>query len=563
MSEDVIYIQAVGPEVAIVGSINNPGIYEARAGETIRDLIEAAGKTSVEASNSRISVDRLEGRGQRQAVEFGFDDASLSAPILNGDIFRIYSVVPAYRETVILRGNVANPGRFGWHAGMRLSDLIPDRASLESRDYWWNRSHQGLPAPEFEPVISSIGAGQQPPESNNRGLTTSVTQETLTSALKPRDSQYSNGPQSPDDQGDSNASRRELITGSSGTVAAESSTQTSQSNAAQTTLNSIHLAPPGINWDYAVIERTDPDTLKPSLIPFDLGKLVLNHDSTQDLSLQPGDTVTVFSQADIRVPIDDQTKYVKLEGEFARAGFYSVQPGETLRDLVRRAGGLTAKAYLYGSEFDRELTRRLQQQRLDEYVRTVSMEAERGTQELAVSSTSSGAGAADVNASRVASQGLISRLSQVRATGRIVLQFKPTSIALDEIPEISLQNGDKFVVPSAPSTVNVIGAVYNQNSFLYQQGRTVGYYLRLAGGPNRNADSKHAFVIRADGSVVSSAAVKSNAFWSKGFNELHLNPGDTIIVPDKTLRPNALRTVLDWTQIFSQLALGAAAINVL
>jgi hypothetical protein len=85
--------------------------------------------------------------------------------------------------------------------------------------------------------------------------------------------------------------------------------------------------------------------------------------------------------------------------------------------------------------------------------------------------------------------------------------------------------------------------------------------MKAAGGPDRDADWHHSFVIRADGSVVSRESVRGP--WGNNFKDLRLNPGDTIIVPDKTLRPTALRGLLDWTQIFSQLALGAAAINVL
>ncbi len=142
--------------------------------------------------------------------------------------------------------------------------------------------------------------------------------------------------------------------------------------------NEVRLLSPEINWNYAVIERLAPDTLKTSLIPFDLGKLVLNHDPSQDLALQAGDVITIFSEADIVIPLDQQTKYVNLEGEVVHAGIYSVQPGETLRDLVRHAGGFTSRAYLYGADFTRESVRVLQQQRLDEYVRAVSMDAERG-----------------------------------------------------------------------------------------------------------------------------------------------------------------------------------------
>jgi protein involved in polysaccharide export with SLBB domain len=553
LPEDVLYIPAAGSQVALTGSVRSPGIYELSGSETIGDLINAAGRTTAMSSSSRISLERVGQDQLRQAMEFPLDASGLAAPLADGDILRIYPIVPAYQKTVTLRGNVANPGRFSLRPGMHLSDLIPDRDSLMSRDYWWKRSHLGLPVPEFEPMISTMGRDQRNPESNSQGFTASVAQETLTSALTPNDRE------------DTNTSRAEPVkagqTGSNGAVGSQQAEITMPGSAGQLKRNRVSLSAPEINWDYAVIERLDPETLKTSLIPFDLGKLVLNHDASQDIALRAGDTITIFSQADIRVPLDRQTKYVELEGEFAHSGIYSVQPGETLRDLVRRAGGITGKAYLYGSEFTRESTRVLQQQRLDEYMRTISMDAERGTQALAAAGSSSANNSSDVSASRVAGQELAARLSQIRATGRIVLEFQPDRSSIDDVPEISLENGDRFIVPFAPSTINVVGAVNDQNSFLYQHGGSTGRYLRLAGGTNRNADWRRSFVIRADGSVVSRAA--ANGYWGNGFDQLRLNPGDTIVVPEKTLRPTALRQFMDWSQIFSQLALGAAAINVL
>jgi protein involved in polysaccharide export with SLBB domain len=326
--------------------------------------------------------------------------------------------------------------------------------------------------------------------------------------------------------------------------------------------NRITLSSNQIDWSYAVIERVDPNSLKPSLISFDLGKLVLDHDASTNLELQPGDTVTIFSQSDIKEPLGKQDKYVDLEGEFVHPGYYSVRPGETLRDIVRMAGGLTPQAYLYGSEFTRESARVLQQQRLDDYTRSLTLDAERGTQELALSPSASG-GMSDVAASQTVTQQMISRLSQLTATGRIVLSFNAGSSNIEDIPDMSLENGDRFVVPYAPSNVNVVGAVYDQNSFLFQHGRTLGYYLRLAGGANRNADWRHSFLVRADGSVISRTHSEGSGFFKESFTDVRLNPGDTIVVPDKTLRPTALRSLIDWSQVFSQLALGSAAVSVL
>lgn len=537
--EDVLYIPPAGPQVAIAGTVRNQAIYELRGDETLGDLIELAGKTSAMTSNTRISLERVEQHQVRQALEFPFTAQGLQVPLSDGDIVRIYPILPAYDKTVTLRGNVANPGRFAWTEGMHLSDLIPDRDSLQSRDYWWKRSRLGIPVPTYQRTQRN-----RPTSATGGGLHGSLAAQVL-GARDDRSDENLNGDNSSNDENwpsDGNGVR--------------DSDKTKVNN--QTT---VTLSAPEINWDYAVIERTDPNTLKTSLIPFDLGKLVLDHDVSQNMALQPGDVVTIFSQDDIRVPIAQQTKYVDLEGEFPHAGVYSVQPGETLRDLVRRAGGLTPKAYLYGSEFTRKSTRILQQQRLDEYVQTVRMEAQRGTQALAMAGGSSGSSAGDVAASQAATQDLVARLSQVRATGRIVLQFHPDSTGLASVPEISLENGDKFVVPPAPSTVNVVGAVYDQNSFLYRQGRSVSHYLDMAGGPNRNADRRHAFVIRADGSVVSRSSEKTLGMWTSAFYKLRLYPGDTIVVPEKTLRPTALRGVMDWTQAFSQLALGAAAIH--
>jgi len=321
----------------------------------------------------------------------------------------------------------------------------------------------------------------------------------------------------------------------------------------------VTLSAPDIDWSYAVIERQSKETLTTALLPFNLGALVLRHDNSQNLELEPGDVVTIFSKADIQVPQTEQTKLVRLEGEFASSGIYSVKPGETLRDLVQRAGGITAEAYLYGSEFTRESTRRVQQQRLNEYVNEISLEATTNSANSAGRSISAMDSAA-AQAQATQSQTVISNLRQMRASGRIVLGMHPDSDSVSQIPAISLEDGDRFVVPHIPITVSVTGAVYNPNAFIFGLHTHLRDYLQKAGGPNRDADRKRAYVIRADGSVISKQQIAK--FGKDEFGNLPIFPGDTIVIPLNLNKGVALRNIVDISQIVGQFGIALAATNV-
>ncbi len=581
-SGDVLFIPAAGPEVALTGSVRRPAIYELRGQESIQKLLDAAGGRTAVASGGRISIERIVNHEQLRAFDVKADEAGLATPLADGDIVRIDPIVSNYRQTVTLRGSVANPGRFLWHAGMRLSDLMPDRDSLVSRDYWWRRTQLGLPAPEFAPSLNTFSA--QPETSLVPG------QPTESSPTTPQAGSFRQRP-----NGDTFQRLSGRFSGSSSSTLAEPPSSVNNSfsppagydpsapaeNAAPgrpsgtaNILGGIEVNNPAggetdllrpafeTDWNYAVIERLDPATMTTSLIPFDLGKLVLAHDPSQDLELEPGDIVTVFSQDDIPQPVEQQTKYVRLEGEFKHAGIYSVRPGETLRSLVERAGGLADKAYLYGAEFTRKSTQRIEQQRLNEYADRLEHQLLRGS--IAIASTGSGGSQPGSQQSLPDSfsRELIAQLHQLQPTGRIVLELNPHSSGVNELPDTPLEDGDQLLVPPSPATIQVIGAVLNQSAFLYRDGARVGEYLHLAGGLDRDADRGQAFILRADGSVTSHSRGQS-IFSSSDFDRMRLYPGDTLVVPEKSIGPGALREFLSWTQVFSQMALGAAAIDVI
>lgn len=547
LSGDVIFIPPVGPQAAVTGSVEHPAIYELLPDETLGQLIQDAGGPTAIAAKSYVSVERIVDHNHRQAMQVSFNAAGLLTPAASGDLIRIHSIAPLYKDTVTLRGNTANPGRFAWHPGMRLADLIPNRDSLVTKNYWWRRAQLGLPAPQFEP-LQKYPPLMQPnrlfnlQNGSQARLQGRQSYEEIQNQLQKQNTNQLNTNQT------------------ASSLALQAQIHTENTLGATPPLQ-VQLPAPDIDWSYAVIERLNPKTLRTKLIPFDLGKLVMDHDQSQNLLLQPGDVVTIFSQGDIHVPLSQQTKFVRLEGEFAHAGVYSVKPGETLQELVKQAGGLTPDAYLYGSSFTRVSTKVLQQERLDQFVQNLSLEIQQNTLNAANSGLSSSQNLATAAGAQSSEQQLLARLQQVHATGRIVLSLSPTSKGASALPNIVLEDGDEFVVPAIPATVNVVGAVYDQNSFLYSKRFRVGDYLRLAGGENRDADRRHEFLIRADGSVVS--RVNSHTIFGNDFRSLPVYPGDTVVVPEKLYKPSKLLGVLQYSQLFSQLALGAASINVI
>lgn len=311
-----------------------------------------------------------------------------------------------------------------------------------------------------------------------------------------------------------------------------------------------------INWDYALVERLNKADLTTALLPFNLGKAIVK-DAENNLLLQPGDIVTIFSKEDIQVPSNKRSVYVRLEGEFKHAGVYKALPGETLRQLVARVGGVTPQAYLFGGELTREATRQMQQKRLDEMIDRLEADVQRSAAQSAASALAK----EDVEAAKAQSASqtaLIAKMRQIKATGRIVMDLPEQNPQLKDLPDIVLEDGDRLYIPAPASTVSVMGAVYNQNAFLHKRGQSVGDYLGKAGGPTRDGDEDDVYLVRADGIVFSSR--QSSSMFS-GFGGREAMPGDTIVVPEKLEKYNLTKDLKDWTQIFYQFAIGIASMK--
>jgi polysaccharide biosynthesis/export protein len=547
LSGDVIWVPPVGRLVALAGSVNVPGIYELKEHETLGQLLGYAGGVTTTASGQKTFIDRIDDRQVRHTAELDLSSAGLKTELRDGDIVRFLHISPRFDNAITLRGNVAVPGRYPWRPGIRVKDLIPSRDVLVTQEFWKRQNKLAVDLESLTFKSREEVEQDRQRDLENRDRNAPANQP---GAQNPQ-------PSTPTGQGQATQPDQRTQQQRDEDLAARVGRTEAQRIKQEELKNEVKRSAAEINWEYAVIQRMDPQDLSTHLVPFNLGKAIAG-DESENVILQPGDVITIFSQNDMQVPAGQQTKFVRLEGEFVTAGVYQAQPGETLRHLISRVGGLTPQAYLYGAEFTRESTREDQQKRLDEYINDLGRSIERNT------SGQRSLNGDEAVAERQAVEGqrrLLDKLRQMKATGRIVLELKPTADNINQMPDLMLEDGDRLLVPFKPATVNVIGSVYNSNAFIFKPSKTVSDYMRLSGGPTRNGDKGRSFVIRADGTTLGGHG--HHDLFVNSFEQARLMPGDTIVVPEKLDKGVVLRGFKDWTQIISTFVIGAAAAKVL
>ena len=513
---DVIFIPPVGPLAAVAGNVNVPAIYELKGPTSLEDLLQLAGGLASTAYGQKVNLERIINRESRRIAEFPLDAAGRMRPVQDGDLVRVFAVPTRFDNAVTLRGNVAWPGRYPWREGMRIRDLIPSRDALINQAYWSR-------------LYAQLKPYQQQPSDAVRQY-----ENNQYEAKQYEAKQYGTRLYDPNlNEADAGA------------------TQPSSESPRKTlgTQQEVVRTLPEPNWDYAVIERVRQSDLSTELIPFNLGQAILEGHPANNLLLQPGDVITIFSKDDVQVPEAKKTKFVRLEGEVKRPGIYQVQPGDNLTTIIERAGGLTSQAYLFAANLTRESVRSMQKERLAESLDRLEQDINQSAARAAAGALSAES-AASAQAQVQAQRALLARLRQIQPQGRIVLGLKPSARELSDMPPLALEDGDRLLIPARPELVNVMGSVFNQNAFIFRPRTDLGEYLAQAGGANRDGDLGTMYIIRADGSVISN----TQRGWLRGVEGDPALPGDTLVVPPKTQRISWLRELRDITQIMMQIA---------
>jgi len=266
-------------------------------------------------------------------------------------------------------------------------------------------------------------------------------------------------------------------------------------------------------------------------------------------ALSDGDVLRVRSLAATAGSNQLRNKRVLVEGEVGSPGEYLLPPLATLVDALRAAGGTTQGAYLFGAQLIRGSVRAQQEVNYERALRELETEVVRA-------STDRASRTEDLTDLSGQAQQLLARLRGKRPDGRIVLDLGPDA---RDLPPLELEDGDRLVIPTRNLGVGVFGSVYSAGSFALAPQQDLGYFIRRAGGPTASADYRAAFVVRANGSVLS--AQQDVGLWTrKGtFEAQPALPGDTVFVPEEVFRGRFVQGARDWTQILYQLGVGLAA----
>jgi polysaccharide export outer membrane protein len=300
-----------------------------------------------------------------------------------------------------------------------------------------------------------------------------------------------------------------------------------------------------VRAELARYEVVDGEYRTSEIIDIDLER-ILKGDRGADLVLLEHDHLRISS-----IPKWDTQWSVLLEGEVKFPGTYQIREGETLRQVLQRAGGLTESAFPEGAIFLREALREREQEQIDALVRR--MEADLTTLSLERLDTT-GAEALETG------QVLLQQLRELEAVGRLVIDLEQLAKRAGDrtlVNDVELRHGDRLLVPKQAQEVTVIGETQQNTSHLYQPGVTRDDYIEMSGGLTRRADKKLIYVVRASGSVVTGG--RSRWFGRQGGAEMR--PGDTIVVPLDTDRIRPLTFWTNVTQILYQGAIAVAAVN--
>ncbi|MEO0422231.1 MAG: SLBB domain-containing protein [Pseudomonadota bacterium] len=544
---DAVFVPPIGPVVGVEGAVNRPARYELRGETTVEQLLALAGGLSADARLDNARLERVLPSGVRTVIDVNLGaDAGRREILRNGDVLRVIPAQRVVRGVVSLEGHVREPREFQWREGLRLTDVITSPQDLrEFADTNYVLIRRADRAGKLSVATANLREALVAPRSDANPLLQPRDRITVFQLNRDRSGVIDPLLKALGDQGEfgeptpvATVAGEVMIAGRYPVV---SGMRIGDLLRAAGGLSQNAFTSDAVLTRRVIVPGQDAAT---RFISIDLDS-VLAGDEAADLVLQARDHLLVKA-----VPAIGNTDTVTLSGEVRFPGTYPVARGETLADLVARAGGLTDYAFPAGATFTRVGLRNREQERLEQLARRL----ESDLAVAAVQGAQSPTGGANAGEALRLGQELLAQIRATPAVGRLVIDLDRLLRDGHGSPaDLVLRNGDRLIVPELSQEVTVIGQVQFPGSHLFDPNKALDDYLDKAGSVTKQADSKRIYVVRANGEVVTS----KNSRWFRS-GQIPIAYGDTIVVP---LDADRMRPLALWSTISSvlyQLGLSAA-----
>ena len=537
---DVIFVPTIAKQISVNGAVRRPAKYEILEEDTLQDAVRLAGGTTQHSVLSRIRIERLNEDFQPEVRNFNYQE-NKDNKILSGDLISIGIAGSNIRNIVSIIGPVENDGDYEWREGLLLSDLITNPNSFLPEidlDYGLisrKKTDGAFHFLSFQPR-NIFDSNEKIP-------------------LKEQDTVYFFPQESRGDilegllldiRKQSRAGENARVIRVSGAVHFPGEYPFTDSMS----LQDLILAGGGTKDSAYLLEAEITrvginEEQKAFVEHLRIGQdVMLDSNRSKNYLLKPYDSLSIKP-----IPLWREGESIKISGEVNFPGTYSIKLGETLFDVIQRAGGLTDRAFADGALFSRENLRIKEDEQRERLIKQLESDLATAT----LSATDSEEAAQTQSAARA----MLSRLQNTESQGRLVIDLN--KILKDaERSDLLVKDQDSLFIPSIPYAVSVSGEVQFPTSHLYDEKLDMNDYLNRSGGYSQNADKDRTFVVKSNGAVMTNGA---NGWFGKGSNGRKISPGDVIVVPIDVKQTRFLENLTYSTQIIYQLAVAAAAVN--
>jgi len=550
---DTIFVPVIGRVAGISGNVKRPAIYELKDEANLAALVGLAEGFLPTGYLQRVQLSRVNAHEKKVVADFNLDpkdkgktleEIMKAIKIQDMDLVKIFPIDKTLRDHVRLSGYVLRPGDYALKPGMRISDLLP-KDNLLPEFYRDAAEITRLYPPDYHPEKMFINLSKALSGDPDFNLELKEFDEVRIFSrwdMEEMPKVWVNGEvQKPGEYRlFENMTVRDLLM-AAGNLKITAYHKFAELSRIKQTGETVSSYPITINLEEAM-KGSEKDNIL--LLPFD------------ELSVR-------------KIPnwAEEMDRHISLSGEVKYPGIYPIYRGEKLSSVIERAGGFTSSAYLQGAKFTRESVRETQQKRMDEVIARSEQELLKKQGELAALAVSK----EELDATKASLEGLqksLEKLKFAKAEGRMVLQLSPLPEFTASEYNIELMGGDTLQVPKTPSEVTVLGQVYNPTSFVYMQGKSTSFYLSKSGGATRDAEEDDMYIVKADGTVVSRHQTSIGFNWNDDtkswyfgtFLSTQMQPGDTLVVPQKLERVAWMREIKDITSILGNIALTAGVI---